>query len=125
YGQLRIEPIQPIEDRQRLVGGGAAVEGGVKQPARLHAFAAAERLDAVLQQFFGFALSLGQGAAGALDVGAGAGMAAIEEEDARPDVDRVVVLRGEVMIEAGEQQLLDLGVTIRARRDLERPYAVG
>jgi hypothetical protein len=43
-------------------------------------------------------------------------MIAIEEERARPDIDRLFVLRGEVVIEAGEEQLFDLGVAIGLRR---------
>ena len=39
-------------------------------------------------------------------------MAAIEEQHARPDVDRELVLAGEVVIEPGEQQLFDSRVAI-------------
>ena len=47
-------------------------------------------------------------------------MAAIEEQRTRPDVDRVVVLRGEIVIEADQQELFDLGVAFRVRRGVER-----
>ena len=69
-----------------------------------------------MQQLFGLALPLGQRAARALDVGAGAAVAAVEEDDARPDVDRLLVVAGEVVVEAGEQELLDVGVAVRIRR---------
>src|SRR5262249_39339815 len=51
--------------------------------------------------------------------------AAIEEQRARPDVDRELVARREVVIEAEEQQLLDFGVAILRRLDVERAGAVG
>src|SRR2546430_3753244 len=50
-----------------------------------------------------------------LDIRARAGMAAIEEQRARPDVDGFLVTGGEVMIEAGEQELLDLRFAIRVQ----------
>ena len=87
-----LEPVQPIEHRQRLVRGRAAVDRRLQQPARFVAVAATERGDAVLQQLFGFALPLGQRAAGALDVGARARVAAIEKQRARPDVDGLLVV---------------------------------
>ena len=110
------EPVHPIEHRQRLFRRRAAVDRRLQQPARFVAVAAVERGDAVLQQLFRFALPLGQRAARALDVGAGARVAAIEKQRARPDVDRLLVLRGEVMVEADQQELLDLRVAIRIRR---------
>ena len=97
----------------------------LQQPARLVAVAALERRDAGLQQLFGFALPLGQRAARPLDVRARPRVAAIEKQRARPDVDGLVVLGGEVVIEAGEQELLDLRVAIRIRRGVVRARAVG
>ena len=84
-----------------------------------------KRRDSVLQQFLGLALAFGEGAARPLDVRACPGVAAIEKQHARPDADGVVVLRGEVVIEPGEQQLLDLRVAIRFRRGSEGAGAVG
>ena len=40
-------------------------------------------------------------------------MTAVEEERAGPDVDRLVVLPGKVMVQPGEQQLLDLRFAFR------------
>jgi hypothetical protein len=37
-------------------------------------------------------------------------MAAVQEQDARPDVNREFVLTGELMVEAGEEQFLDPGI---------------
>ena len=67
-----------------------------------------------MQQRFGFALLLGLGAARALDVRARAIVVAIEEQDARPQVDGLVVVVGEVVVEAGEQELLDPRVPLCA-----------
>src|SRR5438445_743873 len=83
-------------DGERLVGRSAAVDGGAQETARLGPFAAVKGRDAGVQELFGVTLALGDGAARPLDVGASAGMAAIEEQRARPDVDRLLVLRGEV-----------------------------
>ena len=48
-----------------------------------------------LQQLLTFALAFRDGAAGALDVRAGARVAAIQEQDARPDADCELVLSAE------------------------------
>ena len=52
-------------------------------------------------------------------------MAAIEEERACPDVDRLVVLRGEIVIEADEEELFNLRSAIGIRRGFERSQVVG
>ena len=117
--------IQPLEHGERFFGRRAAVDRGLQQAARFVAVAAVERGDAVLQQLFGLALPLGQRAARPLDVGARAGMAAVEEQRARPDVDGELVLGGEVVIEADEQELLDLRVAIRSRRGVVARERVG
>ena len=119
------ETVQPIEQRERLIGRRALQHGGLEQPSRFARFAAIERRDAVVQQLLGLALPLGQRAARPLDVGARARMAAIEEQRARPDVDRLFVLGGEVVIEAEQQQLLDLRIAIRVRRAVERAFGIG
>ena len=84
-----------------------------------------ERRDAVLQQLLRLALPLGERAAGPFDVGAGARVASIEKQRPRPDVDGCLVLRGEIVIETDEKQLLDLGITIRLRRGIERARTIG
>ena len=79
-----------------------------------------KRRDAGLEQLLRLTLALGERAARAIDVGASPRVAAIEEQRARPDVDGLFVLRGEVVIEAGEQQLLDLRIAIAVGRAIER-----
>ena len=69
----------------------------------------------------GLALQLGLRAARALDIGARAIVVAIEKQHARPEVDGLFVLTGEVLVEPGEEQLLDAGVTLGvAQRLVER-----
>ena len=86
--------------------------------------AAVERGHAALQQFLGLPLPLGERAARPIDVRARAGVAAVEKQRARPDVDGEFVVGGEVMVEAGEQQLLDFGIAIRVRRGIECPRRI-
>jgi glutamate formiminotransferase / 5-formyltetrahydrofolate cyclo-ligase len=77
-----------------------------------------------VQQFFRFTLSLGERASGAIDVRTGAGMIPVEEQRSGPDVDRLIVLSGEIVIETGEEELLDLRLTIRFRHGLMRARRV-
>jgi hypothetical protein len=51
-------------------------------------------------------------------------MIAIEEQHASPDVDRLLVLGGEIVIEAEQQKLLYLRVTTRSRRGFVRVCAI-
>ncbi len=88
---------------------------GSDEPARAFGVAPVERGTAGVQQFIALALPLGDRAAGPLDVGAGTGMAAVDEEHARPDVDREFVLFGKIMIEPREQELFDARVSVPFR----------
>ena len=119
------EPIQALEDGERLVARRAAVDRRLEQPPRLAAVAALERRDARVQQLFRLALPLGERAAGPLDVRPRPRMTPIQKKRPRPDVDGVVVLRGEVMVEADEEELFDLRVPLRIRRGVGRAGTVG
>ena len=66
------------------------------------------------------ALAFGHRAAGAFDIRPGARMTAIEKQRARPDIDGLLILRREVVVEAGEQQLFDLRVAINSGRIVVR-----
>ena len=68
--------------------------------------------DTGLQQLFRFALPFRQGRPRTLDVGARPGVVAIQEEGPGPDVDGLLVARAEVVVEADQQELLDLRVSI-------------
>ena len=115
-----VEPIQPLEHGERFLGWRTPLDGGQQQAPRFGAVAVVERRHALLEQFFRLALALGERAARAFDIGAGTRVAAIEKQRPRPDIDGRLVLRGEIVIEADEEQLLDLRITIRFRRDIER-----
>jgi hypothetical protein len=52
-------------------------------------------------------------------------MAAVEKQRAGPDVDRLFELGREVVVKAGEQQLLDLGVPILVRRGIDLARSIG
>ena len=79
-----------------------------------------KRLDALVEHGFGFALSLGLSTARPLDVSAGAAVVPIEKQDARPEIDGLFVLIGEIQVEAREQQLLDPRVALGAAQRLGR-----
>ena len=82
-------------------------DGGRQQLSRVRGVAALERGHTGLQQFLAFALTLGDRAAGALDVRAGARVRPIKKEDTGPDADCELVLSAEIMVEAGEEEFLD------------------
>ena len=65
-----------------------------------------------MQQLVGLALALGLRAPRTIDVRAGPRVAAIEKQDARPDVNGLFVIAGEVSIETDEQELLDSRVAL-------------
>jgi hypothetical protein len=110
------DPVQPFERRERVLGGRSRFDRRLQQAARFVAVTALERGETGLQQLLGLALAFGERAARPLDVGTCACMAAVEKQGARPDVDRELVVGGEVMVEADEEELLDLRVAIRCRR---------
>jgi hypothetical protein len=120
-----LEPVQPVENGPCLVGGSPVIDRGLEQPARLVSLAPAERGEAILQELLRLSLALGERAARALDVRPGPRMTPIQEQHAGPDVDRLLVLRREVMIETNEQQLLDLRVPTRIGGGIERSGGVG
>jgi hypothetical protein len=108
-----------------VVGVRTALDRRVQQASRFVTVATVQRGGALLQELFGLALALGERAACPVDVSTGPRVASIEEQRARPDVDRLLVAGGKVVIEAGEQQLLDFRVAITVRRVVDRACAVG
>ena len=96
-----------MQHRQRLLVRGAALDGRRQQTPGAFDFAVVEGLQALVHERFGLALTLGLRAPHAVDVGAGAVVGAIEEEHARPDVDRVIHPPGEVLVEPRDEQLFD------------------
>jgi hypothetical protein len=106
------EPAQAIEQRQRFVRARAALDGGCQEAPGGRAVATAERLDAAVQDLFTLALALCDRAPRAFHVGTRPRVSVIEEEDARPDADCALVLTGKVVIESGEEEMLDASLAI-------------
>ena len=111
-----LEPFELHSERGGLLvvarrrhGFGQQVPGGFG-PSLL------EQIVARLEHFLRLAVTLGEGRAGAIDVGAGARVVAIEEEDARPDVNRFFVLSGEVPIQAVDEQRFSPAVAVGSLR---------
>ena len=77
-----------------------------------------------MQEFLALALPLRQCTSGAIDIRASPAMLAFEEGDTRPYIDGLFVMTSEVLIEPGEQQLLDARLTID-RISLARRSRVG
>ncbi len=120
-----IDSIQPVQQCKSFVGVSAPADCILEESSSLNGLAAVERGQAAVEQLFRLALPLSHGASGALDVRAGACVAAVEKQCARPDVDRLLELRGEVMVKSGEEQLLDLGVPIPVQRGVELARTIG
>jgi glutamate formiminotransferase / 5-formyltetrahydrofolate cyclo-ligase len=111
----RPEAIDALQKRHGLFSAGAAIDRGLQQRSRRRLIAALKCGNTGVEQFLTLALPLGNGASGALDVRAGAGVSTIEKQDTRPDIHREIVLAGKVMVEAGEKKLFDSGITIAIR----------
>ena len=90
----------------------AALDCRGEQRSRGSGVAAIERRRSRVQELLALALPLRDGAARAVDVGLGPGVPAIEEEHARPDADRELVLAGEVVIETGEEEVFHARVAL-------------
>ncbi len=80
--------------------------------ARLLDVAAGKHLGRRVEDLVGAALPLGQRRPRAADVGARPGMRAIEKQHARPDMNGVVVIAGEVALETFDEQRLDAAVAV-------------
>jgi hypothetical protein len=107
-----MDPIDARKKRKRYVVRAAPLHGRVQHLSRRFHLSTLERGDAVVKQLFGFALLLRHSAARAIDVRTRACMIAIEKQRPRPDVDRLSVIGGEILIEAGNEETLDFGVTL-------------
>jgi hypothetical protein len=110
-----LEAIEPTEQRERFFGARTVLDRGREEPPRRIRFAAPEGLRAGVDQLFPLTLAFRDGAAGAFDVRAGACVSAVQEKDARPDVDRELVLSCEVVIEAAQKQVVDVRIAIDFR----------
>ncbi len=114
------KPLDAIEHALRVVERRPSLNGvGDEAPSEGHV-PLVKRFDALMKNSLRLALPLGLGAPRTLDVGASAAVVPIEEQDTRPEIDRLFVLIGEVLIEASKQQLLDSCVPLGAAQRLGR-----
>ena len=120
-----LQAIQAIEHRQRFIGRRTPAHRDVEQPPRFLSVTSLERGDTAMEQFLGLALQLGQRATSPLDVGTSPWVTTIEKERPRPDVDRLFVLGREIVIEAGQEELLDLRVPIQLPSSVVRVRRTG
>ncbi len=111
-GGRLFEPVEPFEQRLRLLAGSTTLDRRAQKPPRRARVTTIERGHAGVQQLLAFALPFRDRSAGPIDIGLGSRVPAIEEQDARPDADRKLVVAGEVIIEAAEQQPFDARVFV-------------
>src|ERR1043166_8274093 len=80
--------------------------------ACLIGLAALEQILTGLEHLVGMSLTLGKRRPCPIDIRAGTGMRSIEEQNARPDVDRVFVSAFEVPVESVDEQRFSLAVPV-------------
>src|SRR5438105_3688091 len=102
-----------IEQHQRAVARRALTDRACQQFARGLDITSFVRVQAAVQELLGLALTLGDRLARPIDVGASAIVIPVEENDARPDIDRLFVVFREVMIEAGDEKFFDARRALR------------
>ena len=106
-----LQPIETMQQGQRFVAATGTLGRRQQLPGR-RAIAARERIGPGLKELFCLPLSFRERAPCPLDIRTRFPVGTIEKEHARPDVDGEIVTAGEIVIETGEQQLFDSGVTI-------------
>ena len=103
----RIEASETMQEHEREVTGAALFNCARQQITRTLEITSLIGGDSLVQALLGFPLTLGKRAPGALDVRARAAVATLEERDARPHIDRLLVVTTEVVVETGQEQLFD------------------
>jgi hypothetical protein len=106
------EPVDPIQHPFGVVSWRTAIKRVGDQAAGVGDITGLKRGDALMKNGLRFALQFRLRAAGAIDVGPRAVVMPIEKEGPRPQIDRLFVLAEKILIEPGEKQLLDAGVTL-------------
>lgn len=86
---------------------GALVEGIAQERPSADDLATIERFEALVHERLRDSLLLGLSASGPIDIGARSIVGAIEKEHARPQVDGGIELTREIVIEPGDEQMLD------------------
>jgi hypothetical protein len=108
------ETIDASQHAEGQVVRGALIERVAQQRASAAHLSTIECLEPLMDQRFGRALLLCLRAARAIDIGAGSIMIAIEEEHARPKVDGGFEFAREVVVETGDEQMLDARIVFGA-----------
>ena len=106
------EPIDPFQHALGIVLRRAAVERVGDEAASTGDIASLKRLNPLMKDRLRLPLQLGLRAARAIDIRTRAIVVPIEEQHARPEVDRLFVLTEEVLVEPGKEQLLDARITL-------------
>jgi hypothetical protein len=114
------KPLDAIEHALRIVERRPSLDGIGDEASSQGHVALVKRLDALMKNSLRLALPLGLRTPRTLDIRASAAVVPIEEQDTRPEIDRLFVLIGEVLIETGKQQLLDSCVSLGAAQRLGR-----
>ena len=112
----QLAALQPLEKQLRRVAVSTAIDRARQQRARRGQVPGVVGGDAFVHEGLELALPLRHEAAGSIDVGLGPAVAPVEERHAGPDVDRLLVASGEILVETGEEQLLDPAFAISPLR---------
>ena len=113
------------EQHERLVAWRALIDGARQQVACALDVACLVGIEAAVQQFLRLALPLGNRASRAVDVGARPIVIALEKDDARPDIDGLFVISGEVVIETGDEKFFDARRALGDRPKCRRLRGIG
>lgn len=114
------QSVETLEQRECFLACDAVFDSQAQQPPGGIWVALLKSRRARVNQFVAFALPLGDRASRPLDVGPCSRVTTIDEQRAGPDVDRKLVLSGEVVIEAAQQQLFEASFAIVLRFEIGR-----
>lgn len=114
----RVQPLDALDDFVQIGARGTTLEGSLEQLPRSRHVAAGEQLLRLLHQRIGLALSFGLRTPRPFDVGTCPIVMPIEEQHASPEMDGVFVAMSEVLVESGEEQLLDARLAFSAAQRL-------
>jgi hypothetical protein len=119
YSRIRnaggFKTIEPLEERERFLGCRAVLDGRPQESSCRAGITSLKGSSARVNQFLTFALTLGNRAAGSLNVRARPSMAAVDEQGTRPNVNGEFVLASKVVIKSAQQQLFETCFAILLR----------
>jgi len=109
-----VKTIDASKDTERHIMRGTLLQRVTQQCTRAHHLAFVKRFETLVNQRLGNPLLLSLGAPRSIDIGARAIVGAIEEQDACPQTDGGFELAREIVIEPGNEKILDSRVVIGA-----------